>query len=398
MRKTARSACNTCASRFQRLVVVKAHVASDCDDGIQCNAVLFFDVHRERTQEGHVLVIVCCTRLAHDRVTELRFLVGAIDAEGRNLAMCRSVRKHGTQHYAHLRCHGIVEHGLRFHLVPEDDSSVAVPDFLDKAGFCPVGVLALENLAREDCLVGRADFGNRNVVHAERHAEHFLQFLADADFFCKSRIVCHGKRTAVIRPVAQMFHVKVICVAVNRFNHRVQTLEIGEREVVYKLYGVERLELCGFIRVQFLDFAGTPNFGITLEVVVYVFGEFRVSLRLFYADVVERSVTEVLHGVCTEFLAVVHVALYECVASLSEFDFTLGLVFHHEPELVAQRMRSSPASRANPFLRATSSNSLSESLSKRCSKSQMLAMFSERVAAQAILTMSPLFLWSGRGK
>ena len=157
--------------------------------------------------------------------------------------MCRSVREHGAQHDAHLCRYGIVKHGLRFHLVSEDDAAVAVSDFLDKAGFRPVGVLALEYLSGEDCLVGRADFGKRDVVYAERHAEHLLQLLADADFFCEPCIVRHGERAAVIRPVTQMFHGEVVRFAIDGLYHGVQTLEIGERKVVCKFYGVERLEL-----------------------------------------------------------------------------------------------------------------------------------------------------------
>ena len=102
-----------------------------------------------------------------------------------------TVREHGTQHDAHLGRYSIVKHRLGFHLVPEDDASIAVPDFLDKAGIRPVGIFALENFSGENRLVGGADFCKRNVVHAERHAEHFLQFLVDADFVCETCIFRH---------------------------------------------------------------------------------------------------------------------------------------------------------------------------------------------------------------
>ena len=336
LRQTTRGACNTRASRFQRLVVVKAHIATNGNHGIQCNAVLFLDVRRERSQECHVAVIVCRTRLAHHRVTELRSSFRILDAQCGELAVCRTVREHGAQHHAHLRCHGIVKHRHRFHLVPENRAAVAVLNFLDKAGFGPVGVLALENLACEERLVGGRDFGKRNVVHAERHTEHFLQFLVDADFVCEAGVVGHRKRTAVIRPVTQMSHVKVICIAIDRFNHGVQTFKVGKRKVFDQLYGIERQELCRFIRVELLDFAGTPDFRVTLEVVVYVLRDFRIALRLFQTNVRKRAVAQVLHGAGLQYLAVVHITFHERIACLREFDFALDVFLHHEAELVAQ--------------------------------------------------------------
>ena len=194
--------------------------------------------------------------------------------------MCRTVCKYGAQHHANLCRYSIVKHRLRFHLVPKDDASVAVPDFLDKASLGPVGVLALEHLSGKYRLVSGADFGKRNVVHAERHTEHFLQFLVNTDFFCKACVVRHRKRTAVVRPVTQMRHVKVICVAVHRFNHCVQALKVGERKVVRKLHGIERRQVRGFVRIKLLDFAGAHDFGIMLKVVMNVFRYLRVAFRL----------------------------------------------------------------------------------------------------------------------
>jgi len=50
------------------------------------------------------------------------------------------------------------------------------------------------------------------------------------------------------------------------------------------------------------------------------------------------------------------------------------------------------------FFSASSLISSVESLSSKCSKSHTLAMFSERTAAQAMLTVELLSVWSGLGK
>ena len=133
-----------------------------------------------------------------------------------------------------------------------------------------------------------------------------------------------------------MSHVKVVCVAINRFDHGVQTLKVSEREVFDQLYGIERHELCRFIRVELLYFAGAPDFRVTLKVVVHVLRDFRVALRLFQTDVRKRAVAQVLHGAGLQYLAVVHITFHERIACLREFDFALDLFLHHEAELVAQ--------------------------------------------------------------
>ena len=185
-------------------------------------------------------------------------------------------------------------------------------------------------------MVGGADFGERNVVYAERHTEHFLQFLTDTDFVCKACVVGHRKGAAIIRPIAQMGHVVVIGIAIDGLNHGVQTLKVGECEVVYKLYGIERLQVCGFIRVEFLDLTGAPNFGIAFEVVVDVLCNLRVSLCLFQPDVVEHAVAQILHGASLQNLAVVHITFHKCIAGFRKFDFALDFFLHHEAVLVAQ--------------------------------------------------------------
>ena len=133
-----------------------------------------------------------------------------------------------------------------------------------------------------------------------------------------------------------MSHVKVICIAIDRFNHGVQTFKVGKRKVFDQLYGIERHELCRFIRVELLYFTGTPDFRVTLKVVVYVLRDFRVALRLFQTDVRKCAVAQVLHGACLQYLAVVHITFHECIACLREFDFALDFFLHHEAELVAQ--------------------------------------------------------------
>ena len=250
--------------------------------------------------------------------------------------MCGTVRKYGAQHHAHLRGDGIVEDGLRFKFVPENHAAIAVLDFLDKARFCPVAVLALENLSGEERLVSGRDFAERNFVHAERHAEHLLQLLADTDVVCEPRVFRHGKRTAVVGPVAQMFGIQVVDFGVGRLHHGGEPLEIGERHVRENIDAVERHQRRCHVGVEFAGFAGAEDFGVVLVVVVQHLEERRVFLGLLDADIGVGTVAHRLDGACLGVLAFVPVPFYKGVARLREFDFALDFFLHGEPELVAQ--------------------------------------------------------------
>ena len=131
-----------------------------------------------------------------------------------------------------------------------------------------------------------------------------------------------------------MFCVKVVRLSVDRFDHRRESLHVGERKVVVQHHRIERREHGG--RVQLLGLAVAQDFGIALVVVVDEGDNLRILLRLLDSDIVEGSVAQVHHVAGLVVLAFVPVAFGEGVACLGEFDFALDIFFQDQPELVAQ--------------------------------------------------------------
>ena len=335
LRQAARGARYAGSARTEWLVVVEAHVASDGHHGIERDAFLLGNVRRDGAQERHVPVVVRGTRLAERRVAQAGALVGTDHGERVHLAARGTVHEHGAQHGAHLRGDEGIEDDLRFHGVLEDGLSILL-DFLDEARFVPFAVLALEHLARKDGLVGGADFGERNLVYAERHAEHFLQFLVDADFMCEPRVFRHGKRAAEIRPVTQVGFVEVVAFGVDLRHHHGEAFHVAQREVAEQFHRIERRERFGEVRVEFLHFALVEDFGVVLEVVPDERARLLVFFRLLHCDVVVGADAQVQHVDGAFVLLFGFVLCGERVLRPRELDFAFHAFLHGEAELVAQ--------------------------------------------------------------